>query len=67
MWNFTKIPSESWSEFERLYEIKDFTGLVLFHNKYNLSDYDYCCGEVDKKAVFKWAKFGLNERREQGS
>jgi hypothetical protein len=63
MWNFTKIPSESWSEFERLYDSRDFTGLVLFHNKYNLSDYDYCCGEVDKKAVFKWAKFGLNERR----
>jgi hypothetical protein len=67
MWNFTKIPLESWSEFERLYESKDFTGLVLFHNKYNLSDYDYCCGEVDKKAVFKWAKFGLNGRREQSS
>ncbi len=67
MWNFTKIPSEKWEEFERLYDSRDFTGLVLFHNRYNLSDYDYCCGEEDKKSVFKWVKFGLDGRREQGS
>ncbi len=60
MWDFTKIPIKKRSEFERLYEEKDFTGLVLMHNKYNLSEYDYCCGE-DKNSVFKWAKYGIDE------
>lgn len=66
MWNFTKIPLEKRNEFKELYDSRDFTGLVLFHNRYDLSDYDYCCGD-DKKSVFKWAKFGIDEwRREQG-
>lgn len=60
MWNFTKIPENKRIEFEQLYENRDFVGLVLFHNKYELSEYDYCCGEVDKKSVFKWAKFGID-------
>lgn len=60
MWNFTKIPKEKEQEFKELYDNRDFTGLVLFHNRYNLSDYDYCCGNQDKKSVFKWAKFGID-------
>lgn len=67
MWNFTKIPNEKWEDLEMLYDSRDFTGLVLFHNRYNLSDYDYCCGAEDRKSVFKWVKFGLDERRIKGS
>ena len=63
MWNFTKIPKEKEQEFKDLYDNRDFTGLVLFHNRYNLSDYDYCCGNQDMKSVFKWAKYFIDGRQ----
>lgn len=56
MWDFTKIPNEHWDEFKELYNRRDIINIILFHNRYNLSDYEYCC---NKGSVLKWAKYGI--------
>jgi hypothetical protein len=69
MWDFTKIPKQERKNFRDAYKNKDFTKLVLMHNKYDLSPYDYCCGDSDINAVFKWAKYGIDgwKNRKSGS
>jgi beta-xylosidase len=56
MWDFSKIPDDQWDNFKNLYDKRDFIAIVLFHNKYKLSEYEYCC---NNNGIFKWAKYGL--------
>lgn len=42
-WDFTKLPVDEYDNVIQLVEANDTTALVVIHNKYGLSSYDYCC------------------------
>jgi hypothetical protein len=57
-WRFEKIPKEESSRIKELVLNKDFKSLFEIHNKYGLSDYDYCCPSV---SILKWFEYAINE------
>lgn len=60
IWEFDNIPKEAWDEIEESYKNNDIDTLVYLHNKYNLSNYSYCCGNTD--GILTWFKYGIDNR-----
>jgi hypothetical protein len=56
MWDFTKIPDSEWQNIENLYNKNNYVKLVQIHDRYKVSEYDYCCRE---KGFMKWIKAGI--------
>lgn len=57
MWDFTKIPDFEWESIIKAYDQKKYVELIRIHNRYQLSEYDYCCG--DNRGLIKWFKKGI--------
>lgn len=57
-WDFSKLPKKEYNACAKLYLAKN-TGLLLDkHNTYNLSEYDYCCGEhLDSDMQTWWGEW----------
>lgn len=62
MWQFTKIPLEEWDNIIRFYKERKYVELIRIHNRYQLSEYDYCCGD---KGFMKWFKKGIEWSKER--
>lgn len=56
MWDFSKLPESEHENVKRLLQSNDIQGLVRIHDKYGLSEYQYCCSGVEGvKNWFNWA------------
>jgi hypothetical protein len=42
-WNFSKLPEHEYASVIEAVECGDMTLLTLIHNKYKLSNNEYCC------------------------
>jgi hypothetical protein len=42
-WDITKIDEETKNELKRLYKDKNYSEIILIHNKLKLSGMTYCC------------------------
>lgn len=54
MWNFSKLPAERHADAVRMTKNLDTDGLLRLHDKYKLSNFNYCCtdGIIE---YFQWA------------
>lgn len=57
-WDFSKIPENDVDKVIELYQNEDWGELMFLHNKYNLSNYEYCCTGY-YGAIEKWFKHGI--------
>lgn len=44
MWDFKRLPKTEFKEVKKLIKEKNGGKLLLIHDKYKLSNYNYCCG-----------------------
>jgi len=56
-WDFSKLPESEHAAVIDLFEGNKIGQLMLLHNKYRLSNFEYCC---DEQAVRRWFKYGID-------
>ena len=57
-WDFTKLPPEEHDNILNLYSRGQWNELMLLHNKYKLSGYEYCCSGW-YPSIQLWYKHGI--------
>lgn len=56
MWDFSKLPESEHARVKALLSQNDIQGLVKIHDKYQLSEYSYCCSGIEGvRNWFTWA------------
>lgn len=56
MWDFSKLPESEHANVKALLSQNDIQGLVKIHDKYQLSEYSYCCSGIEGvRNWFTWA------------
>jgi hypothetical protein len=55
MWDFSKLPESEHGVAIEAYNKKQWGVLMELHNKYQLSDVQFCCDHVPAKLWFGWA------------
>lgn len=55
MWDFSKLPESEHGAAIEAYNKKQWGVLMELHNKYQLSDVQFCCDHVPAKLWFGWA------------
>lgn len=65
MWNFDKLPEAEFENVNALIDNYDGVALLEIHNKYNLSNINYCCMGVEP--ILKYFRYGrkFNYRKEK--
>lgn len=57
-WDFSKLPEHEHARVIELYNAGRWSDLAAIHDKYNLSNYSYCC---DLSGLKLWYKFGIEQ------
>jgi hypothetical protein len=57
-WDFSKLPEHEHGRVIELYKAGRWADLAAIHDKYNLSNYSYCC---DLSGLKVWYKFGIEQ------
>lgn len=53
-WNYNNLPAYEYDNVQRLLESRDGKALAKLHNKYKLSNNNYCCSENEVITHFKY-------------
>lgn len=59
-WDFSKLPESEHARVIELYNAGRWADLAAIHDKYNLSNYSYCC---DLSGLKLWYKFGIEQNK----
>lgn len=57
--HFDRIPDELKTDIREMVAANEVRQLWLIHNKYNLSDYDYSCCNLD--GMMDWFRYGVRK------
>lgn len=60
-WHWERIPVSEYSIIREAIETHDYAKLLHFHNHYNLSDFNFCCGDAVTVTLFNAFKFRNNQ------
>ena len=55
-WDFEKLPKSEHARVIKLYNLGKWRDLAAIHDKYQLSNYSYCC---DLSGIKTWYLFGI--------
>lgn len=58
-WRFNRLPKEEYNNVIEAIRLNDMLTLIKIHDKYNLSNNNYCCGSDDR--VINWFKHAINK------
>lgn len=53
-WDFSKLPADKHQIAIEALGKKDTVTLITIHDRYQLSNYSYCCGKDAPLAVLRW-------------
>ena len=59
MWDFSKLPESEFESVKSLLAANDIQALVKIHDRYQLSEYSYCCSGIE--GVRNWFQWAVNQ------
>lgn len=62
-WDFKKLPESEWVKVKQYLNEQTIFELVNLHDKYKLSEYNYCC-EGTTASMLNWWNYGLKKYNE---
>ena len=61
-WDFSKLPKSRHSEVIEKYYNNDLSGLLIIHDEYVLSPYNYCCDPTDREGILNWCGWAIHNQ-----